>query len=154
MAMEGVKGLTVSEACICCLSHYRLLVTEAHSQVFPCADMDIIDRMLPLIHLPVKDSGDFYSLGDIVANGQKLDGTLINILAAVRLVGNIHAAVSKFDKGSKLSCSLCASQAFAYQSRGFHLDVCCVCVLLHLRHLSELSLAVFSVSPNAFRMQG
>ncbi len=69
------------------LSLYRLLVTEAHSQVLLCADIDTTDRLLPLIHLPVKDSGDFYSLGDIVANGQKLDGTVINVLAAVKSVG-------------------------------------------------------------------
>ncbi|KAM9715522.1 meiosis-specific with OB domain-containing protein isoform 3-T3 [Menidia menidia] len=43
-------------------------------------------RLLPLIHLPAKDSRDFYSLGDIVANGQKLDGTIINILAAVKSI--------------------------------------------------------------------
>ncbi|KAM8729239.1 meiosis-specific with OB domain-containing protein [Acanthopagrus schlegelii] len=68
-------------------SLYRLLVTEAHSQVYLCADIDTMDRLLPLIHLPVKDSRDFYSLGDIVANGQKLDGTVINVLAAVKSIG-------------------------------------------------------------------
>lgn len=88
MSDDGVKGPAGSEACICSLSLYRLLVTEAHSQVFLCADMDTINRLLPLIHLPVKDSRDFYSLGDIVANGQQLDGTVINILAAVKLVGH------------------------------------------------------------------
>ena len=52
-----------------------------------CADMDTADRLLPLLHLPVKDPRDFYSLGDIVANGQGLDGSVLNILAAVRSVG-------------------------------------------------------------------
>lgn len=93
MVSEGLEG---SKACICCLSLYRLLVTEAHSQVSLCADMDTIDRMLPLIHLPVKDSRDFYSLGDIVANGQKLDGTVINILAAVKSVGHIEVIVCQY----------------------------------------------------------
>ncbi|KAM9715521.1 meiosis-specific with OB domain-containing protein isoform 2-T2 [Menidia menidia] len=69
-----------------CPSTPRLLVTETHSQVCLCADLDVIDRLLPLIHLPAKDSRDFYSLGDIVANGQKLDGTIINILAAVKSI--------------------------------------------------------------------
>ncbi|XP_072229036.1 meiosis-specific with OB domain-containing protein [Leuresthes tenuis] len=88
-------------------SNYRLLVTEAHSQVCPCADMDIIDRMLPLVHLPVKDSGDFYSLGDIMANGQKLDGTLINILAAVRLIGEARQfTTSDGRKGQRLEVKL------------------------------------------------
>ncbi|CAN9508585.1 unnamed protein product [Ophioblennius macclurei] len=68
-------------------SPFRLLVTELHSRVLACADVDTIDKLLPLIHLPVKDPGDFYSLGDIVANGQQLSGTTINILAAVKMVG-------------------------------------------------------------------
>ncbi|XP_029954341.1 meiosis-specific with OB domain-containing protein-like [Salarias fasciatus] len=68
-------------------SPYRLLLTELHSRVLLCADVDTIDKLLPLIHLPVKDPGDFYSLGDIVANGQQLSGTVINILAAVKAIG-------------------------------------------------------------------
>lgn len=62
------------------------MVTEAHSKVRLCTDTDTVDRLLPLIHLPVKDFRDFYSLGDIVANGQDLDGNVINILAAVKSV--------------------------------------------------------------------
>lgn len=69
-----------------CARPYRLLLTEAHSRVTLCTELDDIDRLLPLIHLPVKDAADFYSLGDIVANGQQLDGSVINILAAVRSV--------------------------------------------------------------------
>lgn len=68
-------------------SPYRLTVTEAHSRVSLCADMDTVERLLPLIHLPVKDFRDFYSLGDIVVNGQELDGSVINLLAAVKSVG-------------------------------------------------------------------
>ncbi|XP_061763332.1 meiosis-specific with OB domain-containing protein [Nerophis ophidion] len=66
---------------------YRLMVTEVHSQVNLCADMDTTDSLLPLIHLPVKDSRDFYTLGDIVANGQSLEGSFINILAAAKSIG-------------------------------------------------------------------
>lgn len=36
--------------------------------------------------MPIKDPRDFYSLGDITANGQSLDGHIINILAAVQSV--------------------------------------------------------------------
>uniref|UniRef100_A0A3B3UAV0 Meiosis specific with OB-fold n=1 Tax=Poecilia latipinna TaxID=48699 RepID=A0A3B3UAV0_9TELE len=61
--------------------HYRLLLTETHSQVSVCGDG--VERLLPLLHLPVKDSRDFYSLADIVANGQQLDGAVINVLAAL-----------------------------------------------------------------------
>ncbi|XP_035799045.2 meiosis-specific with OB domain-containing protein isoform X2 [Amphiprion ocellaris] len=88
-------------------SHYRLLVTEAHSLVSLCADMDTTDRLLPLIHLPVKDSTDFYPLGDIVANGQKLDGSVINILAAVKLIGETKQfTTSDGRKGQRLEVKL------------------------------------------------
>lgn len=63
------------------------MISEAHSQVYMCADTTTIDRLVPLIYRPVKDSRDFYSLGDILANGQSLDGSIINILAAVKSVG-------------------------------------------------------------------
>uniref|UniRef100_A0A665WS70 Methionine sulfoxide reductase B1b n=1 Tax=Echeneis naucrates TaxID=173247 RepID=A0A665WS70_ECHNA len=88
-------------------SCHRLLVTEAHSQVSLCADMDITDRLLPLIHLPVKDSRDFYSLSDIEANGQQLDGKVINILAAVRLIGEPKQfTTSDGRKGQRLEVKL------------------------------------------------
>ncbi|XP_030019127.1 meiosis-specific with OB domain-containing protein [Sphaeramia orbicularis] len=88
-------------------SLYRLMVMEAHSQVYVCAEMDTVDRMLPLIHLPVKDSRDFYSLGDIVANGQKLNGSVINILAAVRWIGELKQfTTSDGRKGQRLEVKL------------------------------------------------
>ncbi|KAM9425883.1 meiosis-specific with OB domain-containing protein [Pholidichthys leucotaenia] len=88
-------------------SHYRLLVTEAHSQVLLCADMDTVNRLLPLIHLPVKDSRDFYSLGDIVANGQNLNGSVINILAAVKSISEIKLFTTSDErKGQRLEVKL------------------------------------------------
>uniref|UniRef100_A0A3Q3ADQ2 Meiosis specific with OB-fold n=1 Tax=Kryptolebias marmoratus TaxID=37003 RepID=A0A3Q3ADQ2_KRYMA len=85
----------------------KLLVTEAHSQVYPCADVDTVDRLLPLIHLPVKDSRDFYSLGDIVANGPKLDGAAINILAAIKQMGEVKQfTTSDGRRGQRLEVKL------------------------------------------------
>uniref|UniRef100_A0A3Q2XB08 Meiosis specific with OB-fold n=1 Tax=Hippocampus comes TaxID=109280 RepID=A0A3Q2XB08_HIPCM len=68
---------------------YRLMLAEAHSQMCLCVDVDTSDSLLPLIHMPVKDSRDFYPLGDIVANGKSLDGSFINILAAVKAIGEM-----------------------------------------------------------------
>uniref|UniRef100_A0A667WW06 Meiosis specific with OB-fold n=1 Tax=Myripristis murdjan TaxID=586833 RepID=A0A667WW06_9TELE len=89
-------------------SLYRLLLTEAHSRVYLCADTDTIDRLLPLIHQPVKDSRDFYSLGDIMANGQSLDGNVINILAAVKSVRTEPKQFTTSDgrKGQRLEVKL------------------------------------------------
>ncbi|NXG68576.1 MEIOB protein, partial [Baryphthengus martii] len=67
-------------------SCYKLLLSENHSVVktSPCYKTDT--KLLSLLHLPVKDPQDYYSLGDIVANGQSLDGRILNVLAAVMSV--------------------------------------------------------------------
>ncbi|XP_030707637.1 meiosis-specific with OB domain-containing protein isoform X2 [Globicephala melas] len=68
-------------------SDYKLLLSENHSMVKVCSSYEVDAKLLSLIYLPVKESCDYYSLGDIVANGHSLDGRIINVLAAVRLVG-------------------------------------------------------------------
>ncbi|XP_058142639.1 meiosis-specific with OB domain-containing protein [Dasypus novemcinctus] len=68
-------------------SDCKLLLSENHSVVKVCPIYDVDTNLLSLIHLPVKESRDYYSLGDIVANGQNLDGKIVNVLAAVRSVG-------------------------------------------------------------------
>ncbi|XP_003961551.2 meiosis-specific with OB domain-containing protein isoform X1 [Takifugu rubripes] len=88
-------------------SIYRLMISEAHSQVYMCADTTTIDRLVPLIYRPVKDSRDFYSLGDILANGQSLDGTIINILAAVKSIGELkYFTTSDRRNGHRLEAKL------------------------------------------------
>uniref|UniRef100_G3T198 Meiosis-specific with OB domain-containing protein n=1 Tax=Loxodonta africana TaxID=9785 RepID=G3T198_LOXAF len=68
-------------------SNCKLLLSETHSIVKVCSSYEVDTKLLSLIHLPVKESHDYYSLGDIVANGQNLHGKIINVLAAVRSVG-------------------------------------------------------------------
>lgn len=133
---------------ICCLSHYRLLVTEAHSQVCLCADMDTIDRLLPLIHLPVKDSRDFYSLGDIVANGQKLDGSVINILAAVKSVGHFKASVAQcytgvWEKFPFIHLRFCVECWKLLITKTFYLHIYCAEIFMTPPHLLLLRLVCF-----------
>nr|XP_033818427.1 meiosis-specific with OB domain-containing protein isoform X2 [Geotrypetes seraphini] len=68
-------------------SYYKLLISEVHSVVQIRASCEVEPSLLSLLHLPTKESHDYYSLSDIVENGQSLDGKVINVLAAVRLVG-------------------------------------------------------------------
>nr|XP_060504036.1 meiosis-specific with OB domain-containing protein isoform X1 [Panthera onca] len=65
----------------------KLLLSENHSTVKVCSSYEVDTKLLALIYLPIKESRDYYSLGDIVANGHSLDGKIINVLAAVRSVG-------------------------------------------------------------------
>ncbi|XP_017589511.1 meiosis-specific with OB domain-containing protein isoform X2 [Corvus cornix cornix] len=68
-------------------SCYKLLLSENHSVVKTSSCYETDTRLLSLLHLPVKDPQDYYSLGDIVANGQSLHGRVLNVLAAVMSVG-------------------------------------------------------------------
>ncbi|CAO2642219.1 Meiosis-specific with OB domain-containing protein, partial [Lemmus lemmus] len=68
-------------------SNWKLLLSESHSMVKVCSPYEVDTKLLSLIHLPVKESRDYYSLTDIIANGHNLDGRIINVLAAVRSVG-------------------------------------------------------------------
>ncbi|XP_019323699.2 meiosis-specific with OB domain-containing protein [Panthera pardus] len=65
----------------------KLLLSENHSTVKVCSSYEVDTKLLALMYLPIKESRDYYSLGDIVANGRSLDGKIINVLAAVRSVG-------------------------------------------------------------------
>ncbi|XP_077618780.1 meiosis-specific with OB domain-containing protein isoform X4 [Crocuta crocuta] len=65
----------------------KLLLSENHSTVKVCSSCEVDTKLLALIYLPVKESRDYYSLGDIIANGHSLDGRIINVLAAVKSVG-------------------------------------------------------------------
>ncbi|NWR68190.1 MEIOB protein, partial [Bucorvus abyssinicus] len=68
-------------------SCYKLLLSENHSVVKTSSCYEMDTALLSLLHLPVKDPQDYYSLGDIVANGQSLNGRILNVLAAVMSVG-------------------------------------------------------------------
>ncbi|KAM5227330.1 meiosis-specific with OB domain-containing protein [Ctenodactylus gundi] len=68
-------------------SSCKLLLSENHSVVKVCSSYEVDSKLLSLIHLPVKESRDYYSLGDIIANGHQLQGSVVNVLAAVRSVG-------------------------------------------------------------------
>ncbi|XP_031749523.1 meiosis-specific with OB domain-containing protein [Xenopus tropicalis] len=88
-------------------SYYRLLISEVHSAVKICSTCEVDNSLLSVLHLPTKDPQDYYSLGDIVANGQSLNGKMINVLAAVKSVGEIkHFTTSDKRKGQRCEVKL------------------------------------------------
>ncbi|XP_055991270.1 meiosis-specific with OB domain-containing protein [Sorex fumeus] len=96
-------------------SNYKLLLSENHSKVKVCSSYEVDTKLLYLIHLPVKESRDYYSLGDIVANGQSLDGRIINMLAAVKSVGEPkYFTTSDRRKGQRCEVKLCDEMESAF----------------------------------------
>ncbi|XP_060030078.1 meiosis-specific with OB domain-containing protein [Erinaceus europaeus] len=88
-------------------SNYKLLLSENHSKVKVCSNYEVDTRLLSLVHLPVKEPGDYYSLADIVANGHNLDGRIISVLAAVRSVGEPkHFTTSDQRQGQRCEVKL------------------------------------------------
>ncbi|XP_068102808.1 meiosis-specific with OB domain-containing protein [Hyperolius riggenbachi] len=69
-------------------SSVKLLVSEINSMV-RVRRQDTDDHLLPLLHIPTQYLHNYYLLDDVIANGQSLSGEVINILAAVRQVGDV-----------------------------------------------------------------
>ncbi|XP_071976069.1 meiosis-specific with OB domain-containing protein [Engystomops pustulosus] len=86
-------------------SYYKLLISEVHSLVKICTKHDTDNSLLALLSIPPKDPNDYYSLGDIVANGQSLNGKIINVLAAVRWVGEMKTFTTS-DKRKGQRCEV------------------------------------------------
>ena len=97
-------------------SDCKLLLSEDHSTVKVCSSYEVGTKLLSLIHLPVKESRDYYSLGDIVANGHSLDGRIINVLAAVRSVSQ-NLSKAKFSLVVKFYHLICVWKAVTSWSK-------------------------------------
>ena len=71
-------------------SPFQLHVSETHSSasLFSGWDTTEFDN---ISHIPIKTSNDFYTLGDIIANDQSLNGEHVNIQAVVKSVSKIGA---------------------------------------------------------------
>ena len=46
-------------------------------------------QLSSLAHVPIRPHDDYYTLSDILANGQSLDGSYLNLLAIVASVSNL-----------------------------------------------------------------
>lgn len=46
-------------------------------------------QLSSLAHVPIRPHDDYYTLSDILANGQSLDGSYLNLLAIVASVSNM-----------------------------------------------------------------
>lgn len=73
---------------------FTFSLSENHSSITSYDGTDV-DIYQPLLHLPTKASNDYYSLEDIVANGQGLSGEHINILAILKKVGAVKDITTK-----------------------------------------------------------
>ena len=75
--------------CACIYVHmtsmYQLNLSETHSSVSLYSGWDLSEFDI-IAHIPIKASNDFYTLGDVIANGQSLHGEHISLQAVVRTV--------------------------------------------------------------------
>lgn len=66
-------------------SLYQLRLSENHSAVRAYTGLNA-EEFTQLYHVPAKQSNDYYTIADIQANGQNLEGEMINILVVVKSV--------------------------------------------------------------------
>ena len=69
-------------------SPFQLSVSERYSSVNIYGGWAATNtKMTSLRHIPVRESDNYYTLSDVVTNGQGLHGEHINLLALVKSVG-------------------------------------------------------------------
>eukprot|EP00794_Sanderia_malayensis_P009098 gene9098-10069_t len=78
-------------------SEFNITLNEAHT-IIQHYDQNEAREFHEIAFLPTKDTNDYYTLSDIIANGQNLNGTHINILAALRNAGEERHFMSKNGK--------------------------------------------------------
>ena len=97
-------------------SQYYVNLSEAHSEVALYSGWDYTEYT-SLAHVSLRPSNDYYTLGDILANGTSLEGNHINILAAVRDRGTPRQMTSKTGKPLKM----CEVKLMDPSCNSFHL---------------------------------
>eukprot|EP00112_Aurelia_sp_Birch-Aquarium-sp1_P009119 Seg2024.6 transcript_id=Seg2024.6/GoldUCD/mRNA.D3Y31 product="Meiosis-specific with OB domain-containing protein" protein_id=Seg2024.6/GoldUCD/D3Y31 len=78
-------------------SPFNLLANETHAVIERYNGPDYAE-FSSIAFLPVKESGDYYTLADVIANGHNFNCLHINILAALRDVGNSKEILTKTGK--------------------------------------------------------
>lgn len=68
-------------------SQYQVNASEVHSSISLYEGWDYTDYTA-LAHAPLRQAADCYVLGDIIANGQAIDGSCVNILAVIKHVSD------------------------------------------------------------------
>lgn len=64
-------------------SPFQINVSESHSKISQFSGTDLTE-FSSIAYIPIKESNDYYTLGDIIANGHNLNGAILNLLAVVK----------------------------------------------------------------------
>ncbi|XP_077980792.1 meiosis-specific with OB domain-containing protein-like [Glandiceps talaboti] len=78
----------------------ELNISERHSTVCQYSGWDFAN-FNSIQHIPIKDTSDYYTLGDVITNGQSLNGEHINLLALVKEIGNAKDLTTKSGRQTK-----------------------------------------------------
>ncbi|XP_052784045.1 meiosis-specific with OB domain-containing protein-like [Mya arenaria] len=79
---------------------FHLSASENHCSVSLYEGLDL-GSYAPLHYIPIKPSSDYYTLEDVLANGQTLNGEHISLLVVVRKVGPARDITTKAGKHTK-----------------------------------------------------
>ncbi|XP_045213622.2 meiosis-specific with OB domain-containing protein-like [Mercenaria mercenaria] len=79
---------------------FHLTLSENHSSLTLYNGLDL-GTYSPLQFIPIKPNSDYYTLEDVLANGQALNGEHISLLAAVRKIGEPRDITTKAGKHTK-----------------------------------------------------
>ncbi|XP_014662357.1 PREDICTED: meiosis-specific with OB domain-containing protein-like [Priapulus caudatus] len=95
-------------------SSLHLVANENYTKIELCSDWNQ-QEFSNLLHLPIKQSSDFFSLYDVSYNGQTLQGEHVNLLAVVKSMGAVRDIKTKTGRTiKKLEVKLCDQTATTF----------------------------------------
>ncbi|XP_022089351.1 meiosis-specific with OB domain-containing protein-like [Acanthaster planci] len=81
-------------------SQYQLTLSEKYSTLSLYGGWNV-DVYSTLQHIPIRESDNYYTLADVIANGQGLHGDHINVLVLLKTIGTPKDIVTKTGKKIK-----------------------------------------------------
>ena len=78
--------LVLAYMCVFEPSLYQLSVNENRGQVKPADQWSSDADFTRLLHIPVKQHNDYFTIGDVFANGHDMNGDIVSLMAIVKQV--------------------------------------------------------------------
>lgn len=97
--MKGTQWKLNSKHDVLSFSSFSITFSENQSDMR--LNTSNVDEFLPLLNIPTKPPGNFLTISDILANGQKLKGQFVNLLAAVHEVRSDRVLINVYQFRSR-----------------------------------------------------
>nr|XP_039259590.1 meiosis-specific with OB domain-containing protein-like [Styela clava] len=77
-------------------SAFNITISEKYGgNILPC---DVLPELKQLLHAPIRPNNDYYTLEELIEQGERMNGEYVNILAVVRKISSVQHLKTKNGK--------------------------------------------------------